>query len=103
MYDVILISPHYNYGQDGRPIPVQDAADCQDLSMTIPLGLIHVAQYLHDGGVRVRVVHLPHEIDTLRRMGLPLARLKNPVEAILSRYPARICGIQAHFYLYCGG
>jgi hypothetical protein len=103
MYDVILISPHYNYDRDGAPIPAQDAADYQDLSMTIPLGIIHVAQYLYGGGVKVRVVHLPHEIDNLRRLGLPLAQLKNPIEAILSKYPARICGIQAHFYLYCGG
>jgi radical SAM superfamily enzyme YgiQ (UPF0313 family) len=103
MYDVILISPHYNYDRDGGPIPVQDAADYQDLSMTIPLGIIHVAQYLHECGFKVRVVHLPHEIYALRRMGLPLAQLQNPVEAILSKYPARVCGIQAHFYLYCGG
>ena len=39
-------------------------------------------------GVKVRVVHLPHEIYTLRRMGLPLEQLQNPIEAILSRYPA---------------
>lgn len=103
MYDVILISPHYNYDRDGGPIPVQDAADYQDLSMTIPLGIIHVAQYLYDCGFKVRMVHLPHEIYTLRRMGLPLEQLQNPIEAILSKYPARICGIQAHFYLYCGG
>lgn len=103
MYDVILISPHYNYDRDGGPIPSQDATGYQDLSMTIPLGLIHVAQYLHDDGLKVRVVHLPHEVDNLRRMGLPLEQLKNPIAAILSKYPARICGIQAHFYLYCGG
>lgn len=103
MYDVILISPHYNYDRDGGPLPAQDATDGQDLSMTIPLGIIHVAQYLHDCGINVRVVHLPHEIYTLRRMGLPLAQLQNPIEAILSKYPARVCGIQAHFYLYIGG
>jgi len=103
MYDVILISPHYNYDRDGQPIPAQDATDYQDLSMIIPLGIVHVAQYLNDCGIKVRVVHLPHELDTFRRMGLPLTQWQNPVEAILSKYPARVCGIQAHFYLYCGG
>jgi radical SAM superfamily enzyme YgiQ (UPF0313 family) len=103
MDDVILISPHYNYDRDGGPIPAQNATDHQDLSMIIPLGIIHVAQYLYDCGIRVRVVHLPHEIDTLRRTGLPLEQLQNPIKAILAKYPARVCGIQAHFYLYCGG
>jgi len=58
MYDVILISAHYNYGKDGTMIPPQNAEDYDDLSMIIPLGIIYIAQYLHDCGFKVRVVHI---------------------------------------------
>jgi hypothetical protein len=103
MYDAILISPHYHYDSKGQPLPDRDAADIQDLSMIIPLGILHLAQHLHDQGHRVRVVHLPHEFYALQRLGLAVNRLPNPLELILRNYPARVCGIQAHFYLYCGG
>lgn len=103
MYDAVLISPHYSYGYDGSMIPSQTEADYEDLSMIIPLGIIHIAQYLHDCGVNVRVVHLPHEVHSLERFGLTEDHLKNGIEKILRKYPARICGIQAHWYLYCGG
>ena len=103
MYDLLLISPHYGYDPDGRPIPGARDAHYQDLSMVIPLGIVHVAQYLHDCGFKVRVVHLPHEIQALQHMGLPVDTLDNPIEVILKHYPARICGLQAHFYLYSGG
>jgi hypothetical protein len=103
MYDVVLISTHYNYTNDGKMIPPQDSEDYEDLSMNIPLGIVHIAQYLHDSGFNVRVVHLPHEMQTLRRFGLTECHLKNPIEKILKNYPARVCGIQAHWYLYCGG
>jgi len=103
MYDVVLISPHYHYDQDGHPLPNLEDAHFQDLSMVIPLGLIHLAQALHDKGLTVQVVHLPHKFHNLRRFGIDPDRVDHPVEAILKRYPARVCGIQAHFYLYCGG
>lgn len=80
-----------------------DAVDFQNLSTIIPLGILHLAQHLHDRGFLVRVVRLPHEFYALQRLGLAVNRMMNPLETILSRYPARICGIQAHFYLYCGG
>jgi radical SAM superfamily enzyme YgiQ (UPF0313 family) len=103
MYDAILISTHYSYGNDGTMIPLQNAGNHQDLSMVIPLGVIYIAQYLHDCGFNVRVVHLPHEIHALRRFGLNEDHLKNAIEKILGKYPARVCGIQVHWYLYCGG
>jgi len=103
MEDVVLISSHYQYDRNGQPLPPPDAADVQDLSLIIPLGILHLAQHLHDRGFQVRVVHLPHEFYALQRLGLAVNQLPNPLETILSRYPARICGIQAHFYLYCGG
>lgn len=103
MYDIVLISPHYHYDKDGKPLPRPEDARYQDLSMVIPLGIIHLAQALHDKGVTVQVVHLPHEFHNLRRFGIDPDGVDHPVEAILKRYPARVCGIQAHFYLYCGG
>jgi anaerobic magnesium-protoporphyrin IX monomethyl ester cyclase len=103
MDDAVLVSPHYHYDPKGRPLPPPDAVDYQNLSMIIPLGLLHVAQHLHDRGYRVRVVHLPHAFYALQRLGLAVNQLADPLEAVLSQYPARICGIQAHFYLYCGG
>ena len=48
MYDAVLISTHYNYDDEGRIIPPKDAENYEDLSMIIPLGIIHIAQYLHD-------------------------------------------------------
>ena len=92
MYDAVLISPHYNYDDDGRPNPFAGDTAFQDLSMTIPLGLIHLAQYLHDAGFKVRVVHLPHELYAMRQMGLPVDRMENAVDMILRKYPARVCG-----------
>jgi radical SAM superfamily enzyme YgiQ (UPF0313 family) len=71
--------------------------------MVIPLGLIHLAQALHDKGLTVQVVHLPHEFHNLRRFGIDPDGVDHPLEAILKRYPAQVCGIQSHFYLYCGG
>jgi radical SAM superfamily enzyme YgiQ (UPF0313 family) len=103
MYDAVLISTHYDYTQDGATIPPQNAEDSDDLSMTIPLGIIHIAQYLHDCGYKVRVVHIPHEMHYLRCFGIDEYRLQNSIEKILKHYPARVCGVQAHFYLYCGG
>ncbi len=103
MYDAILISPHYHYDSEGQPLPAQDAVAVQNLSMIIPLGILHVAQHLQDRGYRVRVVHLPHTFYALQRLGLAVNQMPNPLETILSQFPARICGIQAHFYLYCGG
>lgn len=103
MYDVILISAHYNYGKDGTMILPQNVEDYDDLSMIIPLGIIYIAQYLHDCGFKVRVVHIPHEIHSLRRFGINEDQIKNPVEKILRKYPAHVCGIQVHWYLYCGG
>lgn len=103
MYDAILISTHYNYDNDGAMSPRQNAEDYEDLSMIIPLGIIHIAQYLHDCGFKVRVVHIPHEMHSLTRFGINGDLLKNPIEKILKNYPAHVCGIQVHFYLYCGG
>jgi len=103
MYDAILISTHYDYGTDGTPIPTRDTDDYEDLSMDIPQGIIYVAQYLHNCGFKVRVVHIPHEMHYLRRFGINDDQIKNPVEKILKNYPAHVCGIQVHWYLYCGG
>ena len=103
MYDAVLISTHYNYDDEGTMIPPQNAEGYEDLSMIIPLGIIHMAQYLHDCGFKVRVIHIPHEMHSLRRFGISEDKIENPVEKILSRYPAHVCGIQVHWYLYCGG
>ncbi len=103
MFDAILISPHYDYTPEGQPIPGPDTGEVQDLSMIIPLGIIHIAQYLHDRGLNVRVVHLPHEMQALQRLGLSIDTLNNPIETVLTHYPARVCGIQSHFYLYTAG
>ena len=104
MYDAILISPHYNYINDGTIIPSQNSVDYDDLSMIIPLGIIYIAQYLHDCGFKVRVVHIPHEMCmvALKQEILIKDLPANPVEEILRKYPALVCGIQVHFYLYCG-
>jgi radical SAM superfamily enzyme YgiQ (UPF0313 family) len=103
MYDAILISTHYNYSDDGSSIPDENTGEYEDLSMIIPLGIIHIAQYLYDCGFRVRVVHIPHEVHFLRRFGIDPNGTENLIEMILKEYPARVCGIQAHWYLYCGG
>ena len=104
MYDAILISPHYHYLNDGTTIPAQNSENYDDLSMIIPLGIIYIAQYLHNCGFKVRVVHIPHEMRMLdlKQKGLDKSRAANPVEKILEKYPAHVCGIQVHFYLYCG-
>ena len=103
MYDAILISPHYNYSRDGKTIPPQDTQNYQDLSMVIPLGILYIAQYLNDCGFKVRVVHIPHDIYLLSRFGLTQDHNNRFVEEILAKYPSRVCGIQVHWYLYCGG
>jgi len=103
MYDAILISTHYSYRKDGAILPTRYESEWADLSMTVPLGVIHIAQYLHDGGFNVRVVHLAHEMKALRPFGLAEDERGNLIEEILKRYPARVCGIQVHWYLYCGG
>lgn len=103
MYDAILISTHYNYERNDSAMPWNDAERHQDLSMIIPLGVIHIAQYLHDHGFNIRVVHLPHEIHALNRPGANEVDVNNPIDEILQEYPARVCGIQVHWYLYCGG
>ena len=103
MYDAILISTHYNYGSNGTPIPTHDSNEYEDLSMEIPMGVIYVAQHLHNCGFDVRVVHIPHEMYILRRCGIDDDQVKNSVGNILKNYPARVCGIQVHWYLYCGG
>lgn len=69
MYDAILISS-YNYSQDGIAVPSQGSEDYDDLSMIIPLGVIHIAQYLHNCGYKVQVVHIPHELQFLKRLGI---------------------------------
>jgi len=103
MYDAVLISTHYNYGSDGTMIPSQNDEDYYDLSHVIPLGIIHIAQYLHDCGFKVRVLHIPHEMYSIRSYGVGEDELKNYIEKILGRYPAHVCGIQAHWHLYSGG
>jgi len=103
MYDAILISTHFNYDKDGTPVPAGGADDYDDLSVEIPQGIVYVAQYLHDCGFKVRVVHIPHEMYYLKRFGIWDDQFENLVEKILSNYPAHICGIQVHWYLYCGG
>ena len=70
MYDVILISTHYNYHLDGSILPSQDREEHDDLSYIIPLGIVSIAQYLHNRGFNVRVVHIPHEMHLLRRFGI---------------------------------
>ncbi|CAB1078483.1 hypothetical protein D1AOALGA4SA_6222 [Olavius algarvensis Delta 1 endosymbiont] len=103
MYDAVLITTHYGYGRDGTMQPPQDSADHEDLSAVIPLGIIHVAQYLHDSGYNVRVVHIPHLMASMKRFGLNEDQLDKSIEKILQKFPAHVCGIQTHFYLYSGG
>lgn len=103
MYDIILISTHYNYTSDGKPIPLNKSDEVEDLSMDIPLGIIHLAQYLYNCGIKVRVVHIPHEMHHLRRFGFDDNLVNSSVEKILKNYPAHVCGIQVHWYLYTGG
>lgn len=103
MYDAILISTHYNYSNDGKIIPHANAQDYEDLSMDVPLGIVYVAQYLHDCGFKVRVVHIPQELHSLRRFGINDQDHKTCLKKILENYPSHVCGIQAHWYLYCGG
>ncbi len=103
MYDAILISTHYSYDSNGNAIPSLNWEDHEDLSTIIPLGIIHIAQYLHDCGFQARVVHVPHEMEFLRRFGINQDQTNDLVERILREYPAHVCGIQAHWYLYCGG
>ena len=59
MHDAILISSHYDYASDGTEMPPHHSEDYDDLSYIIPLGIIHIAQYLHDCGFNVRVVNIP--------------------------------------------
>ena len=80
MYDAVLISTHYNYGSDGTIIPAQNDEDYEDLSYIIPLGIIHIAQYLHDCGFKVRVVHIPHEMRSSRRFGMDEDELRKNLE-----------------------
>lgn len=103
MYDAILISTHYNYDDEGTIFPPQNEEDYEDLSYIIPLGIIHIAQYLHDCGFKARVVHIPHEMRSPRRFGMDRDELRKDLENILMRYPAHVCGIQVHWHLYCGG
>ena len=77
MYDAVLISTHYNYGSDGTMIPAQNDESYFDLSHVIPLGIIHIAQYLHDCGFNVRVLHIPHEMNSIRSYGVGEDELKN--------------------------
>ena len=103
MYDAILISTHYNYNYDGTPILPLNKEDYVDLSMIVPLGIVYIAQYLHDSGFNVRVVHIPHEMQYLRRFDIVEDQITHSIERILEFYPAHVCGIQVHWYLYCGG
>ena len=91
MYDAVLISTHYNYDDEGTMIPPQNAEDYEDLSYIIPLGIIHIAQYLHDCGFKVRVLHIPHEMRSLRRFGMDEDEPRKNLENILRRYPAHVC------------
>lgn len=103
VFDAILVTTHYNYDEEGYGIPPASGSGFSDLSYVVPLGIIHIAQYLFNCGLNVRVVHLPHEMHTLRRFGMDEASIKDAMPSILSRYPARVCGIQVHWHLYCGG
>ncbi len=103
MYDAILISPHYHYGDDGAAFPALNEENYENLTMVVPLGIVHVAQYLHDRGFNTRVVHLPHEYYALGRVGVHEELVGNLAEKILKKYPARVCGVQVHWYLYSGG
>jgi len=99
VYDAILVTTHYNYDEEGYGIPPASGSGFSDLSYVVPLGIIHIAQYLHDCGLNVRVVHLPHEMHTLRRFGMDEDMGKSYMIRMLSRYPARVCGIQVHWHL----
>jgi radical SAM superfamily enzyme YgiQ (UPF0313 family) len=109
MYDVLLISPHYGYENNGTTLPQSNIAAQQDMSFIVPLGIVHIAQYLHNKGLNVRVVHIPHEKFFMDRANSGNYRTgggeRKPIllEDILKKYPARVCGIQAHWYLYSGG
>ena len=95
MYDAILISTHNNYNYDGTPILPLNKEDYVDLSMIVPLGIVYIAQYLHDSGFNVRVVHIPHEMQYLRRFDIVEDQITHSIERILEFYG--ISGIHDSF------
>jgi radical SAM superfamily enzyme YgiQ (UPF0313 family) len=103
MYDAVLLTTHYNYTLDGAPIPPENSGEYEDLSMHVPLGMMYLAQHLHNSSFNVRVVHLPQIMRSLTGFGIPPEQKGTTIKTILKNYPARVCGIQVHFYLYCGG
>lgn len=95
LYDAILISPHYGYDDDGIPLLRKDNLD--DMSDIVPLGILSITQYLSDKGFCVKLVHLPHEFKNISK------NKKITLVDILKKYPARVVGIQAHWFLYIDG
>ena len=84
-YDTILISTHFDYDENLMPI-LSDS----DVSTILPIGMLSIAQHLHDKGYKVKVIHLPSFIE------------KDP-KKILKRYNSEIALIQCHWYLYGSG
>jgi radical SAM superfamily enzyme YgiQ (UPF0313 family) len=91
VYDVVLVSPHVLYDEDGTPI----RPSSEDLSFIVPLGIASIAQYLDSRGLRVKLLHLESVYN---------ADPENwDLDHILGSHPAPIVGIQAHWYLYANG
>jgi radical SAM superfamily enzyme YgiQ (UPF0313 family) len=91
VYDVLLISPHVLYSEDGVP----ERPSSEDLSHIVPLGVASIAQYLESRGLRVKLLHLESVYSTdPERWNL---------DVVLASHPARVVGIQAHWYLYANG
>jgi radical SAM superfamily enzyme YgiQ (UPF0313 family) len=90
-WDVLIISTHVLYSPDGIP----ERPSSVDLSFIVPLGVLSIAQYLESCGVRVKLLHM-ESVYTSDPQGWNL-------DHVLAAYPARIVGIQAHWYLYANG
>ncbi|MCP4133196.1 MAG: radical SAM protein [bacterium] len=85
MYDVLLISPHIDYYDSGKPFRTS-----VNIERSVPLGITGITQFLHDSGFSVRLLHLPSfDFENL--------------ETLLAGFPARLVLIQCHWFLYGSG
>lgn len=85
MLDALLISPHIDYFDSGKPYRTR-----VNIERVLPLGITGIAQFLHDSGITVTLVHLP-------------ASEVNDIRTFLARLPARLVLIQCHWFLYGSG
>ncbi|MCA9668912.1 MAG: radical SAM protein [Myxococcales bacterium] len=92
-YDALLIAPHHGYEADGTP---RDSG--LTLESNAPIGMLSIAQFLHDNGLRVKLLHMDSE-----RLFVEDNDLEWDLDAILAAHPAAWVGIQAHWHLYSNG